>query len=49
MSELNVCSAVADLDHSQVRPHNRHQHLIPDMPEKIVPEIFVHAHALAPG
>ena len=37
---------VADIDHSQVRPHNRHQHPVPDMPEKIVPEIFVHADAL---
>ena len=30
---------VADVDHSQVRPDNRHQHPLPDMREKILPEI----------
>ena len=38
---------VADLDHSQVGPHYRDQYLLPNMSEKVVPEIVaVHVRAL---
>ncbi len=41
MSVRKRLFGAADIDHSHVRPHNRHQHLLPDMREKIVPEIVV--------
>ena len=37
---------VPDIDHRQVRPHNRHQYLLPDMPEQIIPKILIHAQTL---